>query len=201
MKFGESRFARHPHFRYFALNTEMRWRALQTGRIYAHQHPHDAHLQWKSYVTWLSVRVKHFLTVLHYAVSLRGTRQYLFRQHNWLIAMVDSLGLPTIFFTHSATDLYWPEPTRLICPDDPDFHSSRNTAIADCSSNTAFTSLLKLSMLVSLVLPTIGYALSGSTVAAPMFRALHGSVMLPVWKSFWLYIKIALKRTLSTTLT
>ena len=26
--------ARHPHFRYFALNTEMHWRALQSGRIY-----------------------------------------------------------------------------------------------------------------------------------------------------------------------
>ena len=30
--------------RYFALNTEMRHRALQTGRIYVRQNPHDGHL-------------------------------------------------------------------------------------------------------------------------------------------------------------
>ena len=40
--------------------------------------------------------------MLHYAASLRGTRQYWFKQWSRLIAMVDTLGLPTIFFTHSA---------------------------------------------------------------------------------------------------
>ena len=29
---------------FFALNTEMRWRALQTGRVYVKQHPGDAQL-------------------------------------------------------------------------------------------------------------------------------------------------------------
>ena len=47
--------------------------------------------------------------VLHYASSLRGTLQYWFRQRSRLISMVDTLGLPTIFFTHSAADLQWPE--------------------------------------------------------------------------------------------
>jgi len=32
MMYKDGRFARHPRFRYFALNTEMRWRALQAGR-------------------------------------------------------------------------------------------------------------------------------------------------------------------------
>ena len=31
-------------FRYFALHTEIRWRALQAGRICVRQHPHDAQL-------------------------------------------------------------------------------------------------------------------------------------------------------------
>lgn len=39
LKYKDGRFARHPRFRYFALNTEMRWRALQAGRIYINQHP------------------------------------------------------------------------------------------------------------------------------------------------------------------
>ena len=44
LMYADGRFARHPRFRYFALNTEMRWQALQAGRIYIRQHPHDAQL-------------------------------------------------------------------------------------------------------------------------------------------------------------
>ena len=45
--------------------------------------------------------------------------------------MVDTLGLPTVFFTHSAADLQWPELARLICPDDPDNSSSRSKAVME----------------------------------------------------------------------
>ena len=44
MMYDDSRFAKHPRFRFFALNTEMRCRALQTGRVYVKQHPGDAQL-------------------------------------------------------------------------------------------------------------------------------------------------------------
>ena len=77
--------------------------------------------------------------VLHFAASLRGTRPYWMRQRSRLIAMVDTLGLPTVFFTHSAADLQWPELAHLICPDHPDDRSARshavieNPAIADWS--------------------------------------------------------------------
>ena len=67
--------------------------------------------------------------MLHYATSLHGTRQYWFKQRSRLIAMVDTIGLPTIFFTHSAADLQWPELACLICPDDPDSSSSRSKAL------------------------------------------------------------------------
>ena len=69
--------------------------------------------------------------VLHYATSLRGTRHYWFKQRSRLIAMVDTLGLPTVFFTHSAADLQWPELARLICPEDPHSSSSRNKAVQE----------------------------------------------------------------------
>ena len=45
--------------------------------------------------------------------------------------MVDTLGLFTVFFTHSAADLQWPELTCLICPDDPDSSSARNKVIQE----------------------------------------------------------------------
>ena len=38
---------------------------------------------------------------------------------------VDTLGLPTIYFTYSAADLQWPELANLICPEQPDTPSSR----------------------------------------------------------------------------
>ena len=44
MMYDDNRFAKHPRFRFFALNTEMRWRALQTGRMYVKQHPGHAQL-------------------------------------------------------------------------------------------------------------------------------------------------------------
>ena len=68
--------------------------------------------------------------VLHYAGSLRGTGQYWFKQRSRLISMVDALGLPTVFFTHSTADTQWPELAKLICPKDQHSSSSR-TAIAD----------------------------------------------------------------------
>ena len=67
--------------------------------------------------------------VLHYAASLRGTRQYWFKQRSHLISMVDTLGLPTIFFTHSAADLQWPELARLICPENVTDPAARIKAV------------------------------------------------------------------------
>ena len=45
--------------------------------------------------------------------------------------MVNTLGLPTIFFTHSAADLQWPELAHLICPEDADSSSRRIQAVND----------------------------------------------------------------------
>lgn len=98
MMYDDGRFSKHPRFRFFALNSEMRWRALQTGRIYVRQHPNDAHLSVDELRDMVGREGQQFSNrVLHYAASLRGTRQYWFRQRSRLIAMVDAIGLPTIF--------------------------------------------------------------------------------------------------------
>ena len=132
LRYGDGRFARHPRFRYFALNTEMRWRALQTGRVYIKQHPSDAHLSLDELRDMVGSGGDQFSKrVLHYASSLRGTRQFWFKQRSRLIAMVDTLGMPTVFFTHSAADGQWPELARLICADNPDSSSSRSSAVSE----------------------------------------------------------------------
>ena len=55
------------------------------------------------------------------ADTLRGTRQYWMKQRSRLIAMVNSLGMRMIFFTHSAADLQWPELTHLLSPEADEF--------------------------------------------------------------------------------
>ena len=47
------------------------------------------------------------------------------------MAMMDTLGLPTIFFTHSAADLHWPELARLICSGDSAIRADRTAAVID----------------------------------------------------------------------
>ena len=91
--------------------------------------------------------------------------------------MVNTLGLPTIFFTHSAADVQWPELANLICPDDPDSSSSRNRAlqenpaISDWFSHHRIEKFIDAFMLVYLVLLTTGCNLSGSTMEAHMCMA------------------------------
>ena len=130
--YDDSRFAKHPRFHFFALNTEMRWRALQIGRVYVKQHPGDVQLSLDELRDMVGRQGEAFSNrVLHYASSLRGTKQYWFRQRSRLLSMVDTLGLPTIFFTHSAADLQWPELAHLICPEEPESRSSRTKAVIE----------------------------------------------------------------------
>ena len=132
MQYDDGRFARHPRFRFFALNTEMRHRALQTGRVYVKQHPGDGQLSLDELQDMVGRQGEAFSSrVLHYASSLRGTKQYWQRQRSRLLSMVDTLGLLTIFFTHSAADLQWPELAQLICPDNPDSRTARAKAVIE----------------------------------------------------------------------
>uniref|UniRef100_A0A1X7TE40 Helitron helicase-like domain-containing protein n=1 Tax=Amphimedon queenslandica TaxID=400682 RepID=A0A1X7TE40_AMPQE len=119
MKYDDRRFAKLPRFRFFALHTEIRWRANATGQVYKRQHPGEAHLTVDDLRDMISCEGERFSNkVVHYGASLRGTRQYWFRERNHLIAMIDTQGLSTIFFTHSAADPQWPELANLICPED-----------------------------------------------------------------------------------
>ena len=177
MMYEDGRFARHPRFRYFALNTEMRWCALQTGRIYVRQHPHDAQLSVEELRDMVGREGEAFSNcVLHFATSLRGTRQYWFKQRGHLISMVE---------TCNATEL-----GRLICPEDPDSSACRikaannNPAMADWFFCHKCRCLWKHSTLVCSMLLTTGCDLSGSIEAVHMCMEWHGYYMLLLLSSF-----------------
>ena len=94
MMYHDQRFAKHSRFRYvhlyscsvsvlhfifcryFALNTEMRHRALQTGRLYVRQNLHDGHFTFDELrdMVWASDAFSG--RVLHFGASLPGTRQF-----------------------------------------------------------------------------------------------------------------------------
>ena len=129
--------------------------------------------------------------VLHYATGLRWTRQYWFKQCSRLIAMVDTLGLPTIFFTHSAADLQWPELAHLICPDDHDSSSSRSTAllenptIADWFFHHRIQKFVDTFFVNILGATDFWFHFSGSIVVVLMCMALPGFPMRLTWSRSW----------------
>ena len=69
--YSDGRFARHPCFRYFALNMDIHWRALQAGRVYICQHPEDACLSVVKLRDMVGISFSSH--ICHYAGSLRGT--------------------------------------------------------------------------------------------------------------------------------
>ena len=90
MMYSDGKFARHPRFRYFALNTEMHWRALQAGCVYIRQHPEDARLSVDELRDMVSTSFSN--RVCHYAGSLRRTRPYWMKQCSCLMAWSTLLG-------------------------------------------------------------------------------------------------------------
>ena len=79
MRYKDGRFARHPRFRYFALNTMMRWQELETARVFVKQNPSDAALTVEELreMTKTSEKAPHFQNkVVHFDKSLHGTKQY-----------------------------------------------------------------------------------------------------------------------------
>ena len=98
LMYQDGRFAQHPRFRFFALNTEMRWRALQVGRIYIKQHPHDAQLSVQDLKDMVGQQGERFSKkVTHFGNTLRGTAS------SYSIIMVQTAKSPNFHGRHSRT--------------------------------------------------------------------------------------------------
>ncbi|CAG8559029.1 9051_t:CDS:10, partial [Scutellospora calospora] len=91
LQYKDGRFARYNRWRYFALNSQMRWRALQEGKVYVRQNFSDNQL------TVTEIQEKIAAGDTHMADR---------------IMRFGSQGL--IFFTFSTTDLHWPELHKLM---------------------------------------------------------------------------------------
>ncbi|XP_055344659.1 uncharacterized protein LOC129592610 [Paramacrobiotus metropolitanus] len=115
MRLADGRFAKHPTFRFFALNSVLRWQALQTGQIFVRKSS-LGNVTSEQLREMLNHNPQLIKQIMNYGAKLRGTRSYWFQRSAELADMVRSIGVPTIFFTLSAADLYWPEIFDLIDP-------------------------------------------------------------------------------------
>ena len=123
--YHDGKFARHAHFRYFALNSEMRWRALECGKIYVRHHHDAATLSVTELRDMIGREGEAFSNrVLHFAATLRGTSsgREAISFPWWTI-------LDCRLYTLSAADMQWPELARLICPEEASLRAKRNSAV------------------------------------------------------------------------
>jgi ATP-dependent DNA helicase PIF1 len=115
LKYKDGRFARHTRWRYFALNSQMRWRALQEGKVYVKQSLNGEQLTVEDVQEMVDSDSHMADKVVRFGESLRGTRQFWNKRRFELTDMVKQLGSQgMIFFTFSAADLHWPELHKLM---------------------------------------------------------------------------------------
>ena len=104
----------------------MRWRALETGRVFVKQRIGENHLSVEEPKEMVNRGETSFASrVMRFSSSLHGTRQYWCTQRLNLAAMQEALGMPTIFFTLSAADTQWPELQDLMCHYRPNANQDR----------------------------------------------------------------------------
>ena len=118
VKFGEVntcekhwRFACHPRFPYWALNIKQRHQLLSQSSVYLNHHPADANLTIEDLQSMVgSMSAAQLMGRLQrYAAKVQGSSSYWFQRHQELRALLDDKGPPTLFFTFSSADNYWPE--------------------------------------------------------------------------------------------
>ena len=108
------RFASHPRFAYWAYNMLFRRRLLAKGNVYVKQHPEDFDLTIEEFNELLSnpsspTANNMMSKIFYYTKEIPGTNSYWCKIRQDLKALVKQEGVPTIFFTLSMAENYWPD--------------------------------------------------------------------------------------------
>ena len=124
------RFASHPRFPYWALNMKHRHQLLSQSSIFLKQNPTDAHLtieQLRDMVGRLD-STNLISRIQRYASKLQGSKQYWHARYEDLKALFQQKGSPTLFWTVSSADNYWPQLHSLM-PSSGSTHTSRVNSV------------------------------------------------------------------------
>ncbi len=141
------RFARHPRFRYWALNTVLRHTAKSSARWYLNTHRGDQALTVEDIRQMLESGEAHQLAqrVSHAGEKLPGSKPFWINGQRQLIAQIRSpdCGSPHVFFTASSADIQWPDmhqhmPSHI--PGAPEDATSYRRRMVDLNNNPAIAS-------------------------------------------------------------
>ncbi|GBC48412.2 ATP-dependent DNA helicase PIF1 [Rhizophagus irregularis DAOM 181602=DAOM 197198] len=114
--YKDGRFARYLRWRYFALNSSMRWRALQEGQIYVKQNLKEEQINVSDIQEMIANGDNKIADrIMRYGEGLRGTRQFWIARRKELLDLIKQIGADgLIFFTFSAADMHWPKLHKLM---------------------------------------------------------------------------------------
>jgi energy-coupling factor transporter ATP-binding protein EcfA2 len=115
MYYHDDRFATDERFRFFAMNSELRWISRQNA-TFAVKKKHLDKLSIDQLVKRLKEEPDFYKNIMVFNSKLRSTSAYWYLRSRELIDMVNQLGCPTLFITLSAADLHWPEIFKKIDP-------------------------------------------------------------------------------------
>ncbi|KAK3907153.1 ATP-dependent DNA helicase [Frankliniella fusca] len=114
MLYKDGRFSQDERFRYFMMNSHMRWTSLNLGNVYVKKN------SIFSKMTMMQLK-EHFQEnpwiadqIMHFGSRIRTTKSYWNSRCSELLDMVHQLGTPTVFFTLSSADYHWPDLYRLL---------------------------------------------------------------------------------------
>ncbi|XP_052129345.1 uncharacterized protein LOC127750839 [Frankliniella occidentalis] len=114
MLYKDQRFAQDERFRYFIMNSEMRWAALNIGNIYVKKNSFFSKMSVIQLKDFLKKNPAMVNQVMHFGSRLRTTKSYWKSRCGELLDMVNQIGTPTVFFTLSSADFQWPDLYRLL---------------------------------------------------------------------------------------
>lgn len=121
MRYHDKRFAQDPRFRFFALNTIMRRQAISQATFFTNK-PEIANLTIEELRTKIKEDTGFIKQIMTYAANMRSTKQYWFQRTAELICMIKQITQPTVFFTLSSADYYWPGSYKLLTKQDDVSH-------------------------------------------------------------------------------
>ena len=114
---------------------KLRHQLLSQFKVYLHHHPDDASLTVEDLHTMVNTLYSENLMkcLQRYAAKIQGSNQYWFQKHQELHALLDHKGPPTLFWTVSSADMYWPELHKLMMyPSETDTHHDQYKNLMKC---------------------------------------------------------------------
>lgn len=124
LSYKDQRFSMHPRFRYFALNSLLRWKSNTNAKMFIKRNFLNS-LTSSQIVYKLMNDQKFVDSVRTSNKEVRSTNSYWYLRTQELFDMIDFIGPPNFFITLSAADQFWPD-LRMLLDSQSEFENETN---------------------------------------------------------------------------